>query len=113
MSIDVGEFVGDFGAIKARLWSGAGDERGQQIEDGMFPMTRPSARHPDFYARSSAAYAAELSSFVDCIRRNAPSISVRTWAGKRFVANLAKNELAIRWTPIKLVRADGRNRDSC
>src|SRR6188508_3090370 len=57
--IDVGEFVGDFGAITARLWSGAGDQRGRQIEEAMFPMTRPSARHPDFYARYAAGYAAE------------------------------------------------------
>jgi len=46
--IDVGEFVGDFGPITARLWSGAGDDRGAQIDEATFPMTRPSARHPDF-----------------------------------------------------------------
>lgn len=70
--IDVGEFVGDFGVITARLWSGAGDARGRLIEDATFPMTPPSARHPDFYARYAAAYAAEVSAFVDCLRRNAP-----------------------------------------
>jgi myo-inositol 2-dehydrogenase / D-chiro-inositol 1-dehydrogenase len=70
--IDVGEFVGDFGAITARLWSGAGDDRGGQIEEAKFPMTRPSARHPDFYARYAAAYATEISAFVDCLRRKAP-----------------------------------------
>ena len=37
-----------------------------------FPMTRPSARHPDFYPRYTAAYAAEVSAFVDCLRRKAP-----------------------------------------
>ena len=35
--IDVGEFVGDFGAITARLWSGAGDDRGRQIEEATVP----------------------------------------------------------------------------
>ena len=70
--IDVGEFVGDFGAITARLWSGAGDRRGRRIDEATFAMTRPSARHPDFYARYAAAYAAELAAFVDCLRRKAP-----------------------------------------
>lgn len=70
--IDVGEFVGDFGAITARLWSGFGDQRGRQIDEAQFPMTRPSARHPDFYARYAAAYAAEISAFIDGLRRNAP-----------------------------------------
>jgi predicted dehydrogenase len=70
--IDVGEFVGDFGVITARMWSGAGDARGRQIEEATFPMTPPSARHPDFYARYAAAYAAEVSAFVDCLGRNAP-----------------------------------------
>ena len=35
-------------------------------------MTRPSARHPDFYARYAAAYATEISAFVDCLRTKAP-----------------------------------------
>jgi len=70
--IDVGEFVGDFGAITARLWSGAGDDRGRQIEEAQFPMTQPSARHPEFYARYAAAYAAEVSAFIACLRKNAP-----------------------------------------
>ena len=70
--IDVGEFVGDFGPITARLWSGGGEDRGRQIEEAQFPMTRPSARHPDFYARYASAYAAEISAFIDCLRRHAP-----------------------------------------
>ena len=106
--IDVGEFVGDFGAIKARLWSGAGDERGRQIEDATFPMTRPSARHPDFYARYAAAYAAELSSFVDCIRRNAPFDLGPDLGWKTlFVANLAETSSRSGGRRFHLVQADG------
>jgi myo-inositol 2-dehydrogenase/D-chiro-inositol 1-dehydrogenase len=70
--IDVGEFVGDFGVITARLWSGVGDDRGRQVEEAQFAMTRPAAGHPDFYARYAAAYAAELSAFTDGLRRNTP-----------------------------------------
>ena len=70
--IDVGEFVGDFGAITARLWSGVGDDRGRQVEEAQFPMTRPSPGHPDFYARYAAAYAAEISAFITRLRTNAP-----------------------------------------
>ena len=81
--IDVGEFVGDFGAITARLWSGAGQSRGRQVDEAMFPMTRPSERHPDFYARYAAAYAAEVSAFIDCLRRKARSIPVQTSDGRR------------------------------
>jgi len=106
--IDVGEFVGDFGAITARLWSGAGDARGRQIEHATFPMTRPSARHPDFYARYAAAYAAELSSFVDCIRRNAPFDLGPDLGWKTlFVANLAEASSRSGGRRFDLVQADG------
>jgi myo-inositol 2-dehydrogenase/D-chiro-inositol 1-dehydrogenase len=89
--IDVGEFVGDVGVVTARMWSGAGAERGRQIESATFPMTRPAARHPDFYARFAAAYAAELASFVHCIRRHAP-FDLDPGLGWKtlFVANLAE-----------------------
>ena len=106
--IDVGEFVGDFGAITARLWSGAGDDRGRQIEQAAFPMTRPSSRHPDFYARYAAAYAAELSAFVECLRSNAafeldPDLGWKTL----FVANLAEASSRSGGRRFDLVQADG------
>jgi myo-inositol 2-dehydrogenase/D-chiro-inositol 1-dehydrogenase len=89
--IDVGEFVGDFGTITARLWSGAGAGRGRQIDEATFPMTPPCARHPDFYPRYAAAYAAEISAFVDCLRRKArfdpgPDLGWKTL----LIANLAE-----------------------
>jgi predicted dehydrogenase len=65
--IDVGEFVGDFGPVSARLWRGTGSgpvPRGSLVESREFPMTRPRDGHPDFYARFAAAYEAELSEFV-------------------------------------------------
>src|SRR5262245_40813356 len=89
--IDVGEFVGDFGTITARLWSGIGEDRGRQVDEVVCPMTRSSARHPDFYARYAAAYAAEVSAFVDCLRRNAPFAPGPDVGWKTlFVANLAE-----------------------
>jgi myo-inositol 2-dehydrogenase/D-chiro-inositol 1-dehydrogenase len=89
--IDVGEFVGDFGEITARLWSGDGDDRGREIAAATFPMTRPAARHPDFYARYATAYAAEISAFVDCLRRDAPFDPGPDVGWKTlFVANLAE-----------------------
>ena len=106
--IDVGEFVGDFGAITARLWSGAGNDRGRQIEDAAFPMTRPSARHPDFYARYAAAYAAELSAFVDCVRRNAPfDLGSELGWKTLFVANLAEASAQSGGRRFDLTQADG------
>ena len=81
--IDVGEFVGDFGAITARLWSGAGDDRGAQIDEATFPMTRPSARHPDFYPGMPQPMLPSYrpSSIASEGRRR--SISVQTWDGRR------------------------------
>jgi myo-inositol 2-dehydrogenase/D-chiro-inositol 1-dehydrogenase len=106
--IDVGEFVGDFGAITARLWSGAGDDRGRQVEDADFPMTRPSARHPDFYARYATAYAAEISAFIDCLRKNA-SFDLGSELGWKtlFVANLAEASARSGGRRFDLVQADG------
>jgi myo-inositol 2-dehydrogenase/D-chiro-inositol 1-dehydrogenase len=106
--IDVGEFVGDFGAITARLWSGAGDDRGRRIEDATFPMTQPSARHPDFYARYAAAYAAEISAFVDCLRRNAPfDLGPELGWKTLFVANLAEASSRSGGRRFDLVQPDG------
>ena len=106
--IDVGEFVGDFGAITARLWSGAGDDRGRQIEAADFAMTRPSARHPDFYARYAAAYAAEISAFIDCLRSNA-AFDLGSEIGWKtlFVANLAEASARSDGRRFDLIQADG------
>jgi myo-inositol 2-dehydrogenase/D-chiro-inositol 1-dehydrogenase len=106
--IDVGEFVGDFGIITARLWSGAGGTRGQLIEDARFPMTRPSARHPDFYARYAAAYGAELSAFVDCLKRDAPfELGPELGWKTLFVANLAEASSRSGGRRFDLEQADG------
>jgi myo-inositol 2-dehydrogenase/D-chiro-inositol 1-dehydrogenase len=106
--IDVGEFVGDFGTITARLWSGSGDRRGRQIDEATFPMTRPSARHPDFYPRYAAAYAAEISAFVDCLRRKAPFDPGSDLGWKTLlVANLAEASSRSGGRRFDLVQADG------
>jgi predicted dehydrogenase len=106
--IDVGEFVGGFGSITARMWSGAGAERGREIETATFPMTRPSARHPDFYARYAAAYAAELSAFVDCIRNDVPFDPDPDLGWKTLlVANLAEASSRSGGRRFDLVQADG------
>lgn len=64
--IDVGEFVGDFGPIHAKLWTGTGDAgpRGILREALTFDMTPTTAAAPDFHARFASAYAAELEAFV-------------------------------------------------
>jgi myo-inositol 2-dehydrogenase/D-chiro-inositol 1-dehydrogenase len=106
--IDVGEFVGDFGAVTARLWSGFGEDRGQQVEEATFPMTRPSDRHPDFYARYAAAYAAEVSAFIDCLRSSAPFAPGPDVGWKTlFVANLAEMSARSGGRRFDLARADG------
>jgi myo-inositol 2-dehydrogenase/D-chiro-inositol 1-dehydrogenase len=106
--IDAGEFVGDFGTITARLWSGAGEQRGKQIDEAAFPMTPPSAFHPDFYARYAAAYAAELASFVACLRSRAPFEPGPDLGWKTlFVANLAEASSRMGGRRFDLRRADG------
>ena len=106
--IDVGEFAGDFGTITARLWSGAGEQRGRQIEEASFPMTRPSARHPDFYARYATAYAAELAAFVDCLGRGAPfDLDSELGWKTLFVANLAEASSRLDGRRFDLVQPDG------
>ena len=106
--IDVGEFIGDLGPITARMWSGAGAERGREIETATFPMTQPSARHPDFYARYAAAYVAELSAFVECIRNDEPFDPDPDLGWKTlFVANLAEASSRSGGRRFELVQADG------
>jgi myo-inositol 2-dehydrogenase / D-chiro-inositol 1-dehydrogenase len=106
--IDVGEFVGDFGAITVRRWSGVGEDRGRQVDEAIFPMTRPSARHPDFYARYAAAYAAEVSAFIDCLKRNAPFDPGPDLGWKTlFVSNLAEASSRSGGRRFDLRQADG------
>jgi myo-inositol 2-dehydrogenase/D-chiro-inositol 1-dehydrogenase len=106
--IDVGEFVGDFGAITARLWSGAGADRGRQIDEASFPMSRPAPRHPDFYARYAAAYAGELRAFIECLRSDAPLDPGPELGWKTlFVANLAEASSRSGGRRFDLVRPDG------
>jgi myo-inositol 2-dehydrogenase/D-chiro-inositol 1-dehydrogenase len=73
--IDVGEFVGDFGPVAARLFQGVGQDaspRGRLVEAREFPMTRPSAAHPDFYARFAPAFEAEVRAFIDGVESGRP-----------------------------------------
>ena len=71
-------------------------------------MTRPSARHPDFYARYAAAYAAEISAFVDGLRRNAPFDLGPDLGWKTlFVANLAEASSRSGGRRFDLTQADG------
>jgi len=75
--IDVGEFAGDFGVIRARLWRGVGADgdstpRGTLAGNRRFKMSRPNADHPDFYARYATAYHRQLESFLQNVRRGVP-----------------------------------------
>lgn len=106
--IDVGEFVGDFGGITARLWSGAGAERGRLIESREFPMTRPLARHPDFYPRYATGYAGELAAFVDHITAGTPFDPDPDLGWKTLlVANLAEASSRSNGRRFDLARPDG------
>ena len=68
--IDVGEFVGDFGPIRAKLWTGTRDDRprGALSETLTFEMTPATPEAPDFHARFADAYDAELLAFLECAR---------------------------------------------
>jgi myo-inositol 2-dehydrogenase/D-chiro-inositol 1-dehydrogenase len=109
--IDVGEFVGDFGPISARLWRGTGTEpapRGSLVESREFPMTRPRDEHPDFYARFAAAYEAELCEFVRRVSARVllePGLEVG-WK-TLLVANLAEASARQDGRPFELTRPDG------
>jgi predicted dehydrogenase len=110
--IDVGEFVGDFGPISARLWQGSGSgpvPRGSLVESHEFPMSRPREGHPDFYARFAAAYDAELGEFVRRVRAGAtlePGLEVG-WK-TLLVANLAEASARQDGRLFELTRPDGR-----
>ena len=68
--IDVGEFVGDFGPIHARLWTGTRDgaPRGVLSDSMTFEMTPTDTSRPDFHARFASAYAGEIDAFLDATR---------------------------------------------
>ena len=110
--IDVGEFVGDFGPISARLWQGTGSgtgPRGSLIETQEFPMTRPRDGHPDFYARFATAYDAELREFVRRVGAGAglePGLEVG-WK-TLLVANLAEASARQGGRLFELTQPDGR-----
>jgi predicted dehydrogenase len=73
--IDVGEFVGDFGPIEAKLWQGTGrttGQRGRLVERQRFRMARPAADHPDFYPRFAKAYERELLVFLRAVAERRP-----------------------------------------
>ena len=91
--IDVGEFVGDFGNIQAKLWTGTGEDpnaRGKLTDTREFPMTPSRPDHPDFYARYAIAFEHELADFLQHVRTNSafelgPEVGWKTL----LVANLA------------------------
>lgn len=109
--IDVGEFVGDFGTISARLWRGAGHDsipRGTSTESREFPMTRPAARHPDFYARYATAYADELRAFIEHVETGSPLEPGPDVGWKTLlVANVAEQSSRSGGRRIDLVLANG------
>jgi myo-inositol 2-dehydrogenase/D-chiro-inositol 1-dehydrogenase len=109
--IDVGEFVGDFGEVSARLWRGVGHgpvPRGTLVESREFPMTRPADRHPDFYARFAAAYAAELREFVRRVAAGEPLEPGLDIGWKTLlVANVAEESARLGGRPFNLAREDG------
>ena len=79
--IDVGEFVGDFGPISAKLWTGTqgNGPRGVLRESWSFDMSRADGEQPDFFARYGQAYDAELGAFIDAARHGhdcAPGLDI-------------------------------------
>ena len=110
--IDVGEFVGDFGPVSARLWRGTGTgpiARGTRAESLEFPMTAPRADHPDFYARYGAAYDRELCAFLDGVAAGAPLDPGLDIAWKTLlVANAAETSSREQGRVFELTNADGR-----
>lgn len=110
--IDVGEFVGDFGPISARLWQGTGSgpvPRGSLVESREFSMTPPREGQPDFYARFAAAYDAELCEFLGRVGARAP-LEPGLDAGWKtlLVANLAEASAREGGRLFELTQPDGR-----
>jgi myo-inositol 2-dehydrogenase/D-chiro-inositol 1-dehydrogenase len=110
--IDVGEFVGDFGPVRARLWRGTGAgtiARGTLAESLEFPMTPPRPDHPDFYARYGAAYDGELRAFLERVASGAlldPGFEIG-WK-TLLVANAAEASSRDHGRVFELTRPDGK-----
>jgi predicted dehydrogenase len=108
--IGVGEFVGDFGPISAKLWTGtrAGEPRGVLRESLAFDMTRSEAAQPDFHARFAAAYASELDAFIASTRAGAPGAPGLDIGWKTMlVAELAERSSREGGRPFRLVTLAG------
>ena len=108
--IDVGEFVGDFGPICAKLWTGTRDDgpRGRLSESLTFDMTPTSNDRPDFHARFASAYASELDAFLRCVRDATacePGVDIG-WK-TMLVAELAERSSREAGRPFRLRLADG------
>lgn len=96
--IDVGEFVGDFGPISAKLWHGNGSNgvRGELAEEAMFEMRPVDApgcfsSPPDFYPRYAQGYQNELVEFVRCLRSGErPELSIDIGWKTLLIANAAE-----------------------
>ena len=115
--VDVGEFVGDFGDVTAKLYRGTSDDgpidRGTLVEQCKFPMTRPSSKHPDFYARYAVAYAGELDAFLTHVRDGTPfelgpdigwkTLLVANAAEKSSLMDGRRMELSNRGEPIETI----------
>lgn len=112
--IDVGEFVGDFGAIKARLWCGNGKngQRGVLTEDATFEMTSPQtpscfSAQPDFYPRYAQAYENELLEFAQCIGdRSRVELGFEVGWKTQLVANAAELSSKNGSQPISLLSVE-------
>ena len=108
--IDVGEFVGDFGPICAKLWAGTRDTgpRGCLRESLTFEMTPTTAGQPDFHARFASAYAAELEAFVRQARDETPCEPGLDIGWKTMlVSELAERSSREGGRPFRLAMADG------
>jgi predicted dehydrogenase len=108
--IDVGEFVGDFGPICAKLWTGTrgAGPRGTLSESLTFDMTPGSPDQPDFHARFASAYAGELDAFLRAAREAKPcEPGVDTGWKTMLVAELAERSSREGGRAFRLRRADG------
>jgi myo-inositol 2-dehydrogenase / D-chiro-inositol 1-dehydrogenase len=109
--IDVGEFAGDFGPIRAKLRRGVGRDatpRGMLIENREFPMTLSASHHPDFHARFAAAFETELCQFVNAVAAGGPFQPGLEIGWKTLlVANVAEASSRQDGRLFELVRPDG------
>jgi myo-inositol 2-dehydrogenase/D-chiro-inositol 1-dehydrogenase len=108
--IDVGEFVGDFGPIHAKLWTGTRDgaPRGVLSESLAFEMTPSDTTQPDFHARFAQAYAAEVDEFLASARDGTPCAPGLDVGWKTMlVAELAERSSRERGRLFRVARPDG------